>query len=146
MRRISIATGCMVAILSSPAVPAAAEMAPKRKPGLWEITTVAPVSGMTTIKTCVGQDDDIVRPADGDCTEPKVTPLNEGVTVDVVCTTKHGKQIISSTFTGDFETRYHATLKTTFEPPLGAIRRMGVKIDGKYLGADCPAGTGAAGQ
>jgi len=146
MRRTSIATGCLLAILSSPSVPAAAETVPKRKPGLWEITTVAPVSGMTTIKTCVGGDDDIVRPADGDCTEPKLTPLNEGVTVDVVCTTGQGKQIISSTFTGDFDTRYHATLKTTFEPPLGAIRHMGVKIDGKYLGADCPGDTGAAGE
>lgn len=138
MRRIGIATGCLVALLSSHTVLAADDEVPKRKPGLWEITTVAPVSGMTTFKTCVGDDDDIVRPADGDCTEPKLTPLNEGVIVDVICTTEQGKQIISSTFSGDFETRYHATLKTTFDPPLGAISRMGVKIDGKYLGADCP--------
>ena len=35
-------------------------------------------------------------------------------------------------------TRYHAILKTTFDPPLGAIRNMGVNLDGKYLGPDCP--------
>jgi hypothetical protein len=103
-----------------------------------EITTVAPVSGMTKTKVCIGEDDDIVRPDSGDCSEPKLTPLNEGVIVDVVCTSKEGKQTISTTFTGDFDTRYHAILKTTFDPPLGAISHMGVNIDGKYLGPDCP--------
>jgi hypothetical protein len=56
----------------------------------------------------------------------------------VVCTSKEGKQTISATFTGDFDTRYHAILKTTFDPPIGAISRMGVNLDGKYLGPDCP--------
>jgi hypothetical protein len=31
--------------------------------------------------------------------------------LDVVCTTTEGKQFISTTFTGNFETRYHETLK-----------------------------------
>jgi uncharacterized protein DUF3617 len=117
---------------------AASDGVPKRKAGYWEITTVAPVSGMTKTKVCVGADDDIVRPEGADCTEPRLTPLNEGVIVDVVCTTKDGKQTISTTFTGDFETRYHAILKTSFDPPLGAIRSMGANLDGKYLGPDCP--------
>jgi hypothetical protein len=100
---------------------------------------VAPISGMTKINVCVGPDDDLVTPEGGDCTPPKTTKLNEGVIVDVTCTTKDGKQTISTTFTGDFETRYHAILKTTFDPPLGAISHMGANIDGKYLGPDCPA-------
>lgn len=58
----------------------------------------------------------------------------------MVCTSKDGKQTISTTFTGDFQTRYHAILKTTFDPPIGAIRHMGANFDGKYLGPDCPAG------
>ncbi|MGH6866810.1 MAG: hypothetical protein ACREDO_11730 [Methyloceanibacter sp.] len=36
--------------------------------------------------------------------------MNEGI--DVVCTTDQGKQTISTTFSGDFKERYHATLKT----------------------------------
>lgn len=119
---------------------AAGDAAPQRKAGLWEITTVAPVSGMTTRKVCVGENDET------DCTEPELTPLNERIIVTVECTNKDGKQIISSTFTGDFETRYHGTMKTTFDPPIGAIRRMGVNIDGKYLGPDCPDEAGAACQ
>ena len=76
-------------------------------------------------------------PAEGDCTEPTPEPLNEGVIVNTVCTSKDDKQIIRATFSGDFETRYHGTLKTTFDPPLCTINRMGVKIDGKYLCEAC---------
>jgi hypothetical protein len=56
---------------------------------------------------------------------------NEGFIVDVMCTSTEGTQTISTTFTGDFDTRYHAILKTTFDPPVGAISHMGVNIDGK---------------
>jgi len=130
-------------LCASSFVAEAEDAIPKRKPGLWEITTVAPVSGMTKGTTCVGADDDLVTPEGGDCTKPKTTPLNEGMIVDVTCTDKDGKQIISTTFTGDFQTRYHAILTTTFDPPLGAISHMGVNIDGKYLGPDCKPGAPA---
>jgi hypothetical protein len=141
MRRSLAAVTLAFAVLAAPASLAADLEAPKRKPGLWEITTVAPVTGMTKITVCVGADDDIITPENGDCTKPKLTPLNEGVIVDVTCTGKDGKQTISTTFTGDFQQRYHATLKTTFDPPIGAISHMGANLDGKYLGPDCPAGT-----
>ena len=127
----------MAGLCASALVAVAEDAVPKRKPGLWEITTVAPVSGMTKIKVCVGDDDSIVAPSEGDCTEPKLTPLNEGIIVDVTCTDGTSKQTISTAFTGDFQTRYHAILKTTFDPPVGAISHMGVNIDGKYLGPDC---------
>jgi hypothetical protein len=127
-----------ISVGGAPLLAATGEI-PQRKPGYWEITTVAPVSGMTKVRTCVGSDDDLVTPENSDCTEPKTTPLNEGIIVDVVCSSKDGKQTISTTFTGDFQTRYHAILKTTFDPPIGAISHMGVNIDGKYLGPDCPA-------
>lgn len=137
MKAAPIAALVFAAVTCAPLL-AAADDVPKRKPGLWEIVTVAPVSGMTKNRVCIGEDDKLVTPEGADCTEPKVTSLNEGLTVDLVCTTEQGKQTISTSFTGDFETRYHATLKTTFEPPLGGIPHMGVKLDGRYLGPDCP--------
>jgi hypothetical protein len=146
MRRI-IVFGAALAVtgLGVGALQAAEEgQVPKRKPGLWEIVTVAPVSGMTKSKVCVGEDDNMVTPENaGECTEPAVTLLNEGLIVDVECSSKQGKQTISTSFTGNFETRYHATLKTTFDPPIGGIPHMGAKLDGKYLGPDCE-GTGAS--
>jgi hypothetical protein len=143
--RVAIVTAALcIAVLNPDRLLSATLEAPKRKPGDWEITTVAPVSGMTKIKVCVGPDDDLITPEGGDCTRPKLTPLNEGVIVDVTCTSKDGKQTISTAFTGDFQTRYHAIVKTTFDPPVGAINNMGVIIDGKYLGPDCASGDDSA--
>ncbi|BAQ15949.1 DUF3617 domain-containing protein [Methyloceanibacter caenitepidi] len=147
VRRFIVRQFILAAVLGSAAcsLAAAADVAaPQRKAGLWEITTVAPVSGMTTRNVCIGENDDIIRPEGSDCTEPELTPLDEGIIVTVACSNQDGKQIISSTFTGDFETRYHGTMKTTFDPPIGAIHRMGVNIDGKYLGPECPKGLDAA--
>ncbi len=140
MRHGIAAVALCVAALSAPALLAAPSEVPRRKPGYWEITTVAPVSGMTKSKVCIGADDDIVTPSGGDCTKPTITPLNEGMIVDLICTSKEGTQKISTTFTGDFDTRYHAIMKTSFDPPIGAISHMGVNIDGRFLGPDCAGG------
>jgi hypothetical protein len=113
------------------------EGVPKRKPGLWEITTVAAGTGMTTVKACVGADDKIATPDEsGDCTEPKAKRVGADVIVDVVCKKAFGKQIMSTAFSGDFDSRYHGIMKITFDPPEG-VRNMGVIIDGKYLGPNC---------
>jgi hypothetical protein len=118
---------------------------PKRTPGAWEIITVAPVSGMTKTQICVGKDDDLITPSEGDCTKPEITHLNEGLTIDLTCTDAQGnKQSISASFTGNFAERYRATLKTNFDPPIGGIPHMGVNIDGRYLGPDCPPEKGTA--
>ena len=129
-----------IAALSGTTLHAAAdEPVPKRKPGLWEITTVAAGTGMTTVKACIGNDDRIATPDDsGDCTMPKASRVGADVIVDVVCKKAHGKQIMSTAFSGDFDTRYHGIMKITFDPPEG-VRTMGVIIDGRYLGPDCKA-------
>lgn len=112
---------------------------PTRKPGLWEITTVAAGTGTTVIKTCVGENDDIATPSDsGECSPPTARRGGEEVFVDVVCTKPHGKMTLSTAFIGDFTTRYHGIMKISFDPPEG-LRNMGVIIDGKYLGPDCSA-------
>lgn len=83
---------------------------------------------MTKSRICVGADDDLVTPSEGDCTKPIVTGLNEGLTLDLTCVDAQGnKQSISASFTGNFDERYHATLKTNFDPPLGGIPHMGVR-------------------
>jgi len=137
--RIVTAAACAaVTCLIGTALPAAADEAvPKRKPGLWEITTVASGTGMTTIKACIGPDDKIATPDEsGDCSEPKAKRMGEEVVVDVVCKKDFGKQIMSTAFIGDFTSRYHGIMKITFDPPEG-VKNMGVVIDGKYLGPDC---------
>ena len=135
-------TTLAAALIVITAVPAAADPTPKRKAGLWEITTVAAGTGMTTIKACIGTDDRIATPDDsGECSEPTAKRMGEEIVVDVVCKKPYGKQIMSTAFIGDFATRYHGIMKITFYPPEGT-KNMGVVIDGKYLGPDCGAGQG----
>jgi hypothetical protein len=68
-----------------------------------------------------------------------VTPAGSEIIVDVVCTTEAGKQTMSTVFGGDFDARYHAVMKMAFDPPPpNAAPTLGVTIDGKYIGPDCP--------
>jgi hypothetical protein len=130
------------AALASSALDASAADVPQRKPGLWEITTVAAGTGMTTIKACVGANDSIATPSEsGECSEPKATRAGEDVIVDVVCKKPFGKEIISTAFSGDFTKRYHAVMKISFDPPEG-VKTMGVTLDARYLGPDCKPETG----
>ncbi len=123
-----------------PSLSAAPEL-PKRKAGHWEITTVSAGIGKTVTDVCTGPDDNIAMPADsGDCSQTKLTQAGSEVIVDVVCTKPHGKQTMSTAFGGDFNARYHAVMKMSFDPPEG-VKSMGVTIDGKYVGPVCPAPT-----
>jgi len=71
---IILAATAGAAWLSLTAIAAAAEDMPKRKPGLWEITTIGVGSGTNTVRTCIGDDDRILTPAGaGDCSVPKVS-------------------------------------------------------------------------
>jgi hypothetical protein len=123
--------------LGNGAVQAADDAVPKRKPGLWEITTVSADTGTAKVKACIGPDDDIATPSgSGECTTQEVKRRDEEVTVNVVCKQGAGKTFMSTTFIGDFTTRYHGIMKITFDPPEG-LKNMGVIIDGRYLGPDC---------
>jgi hypothetical protein len=139
VKRPILATAIVFAtFLIGPATPRAADDAvPKRRPGLWEITTVSSDTGTVAVKACIGADDKIATPDDsGACTEPKASRAGDSVLVDVVCKRKYGREIMSTAFTGDFATRYHAIMKITYDPPDG-MKNLGAIIDGKYLGPDC---------
>lgn len=130
---------CAAALTVGSALAVSAAEVPKRKPGLWRITTVSPGLGETVIDTCVGENDNIATPSDsGDCSEPKVTEAGSEVIVDVVCKKPYGKQIMSTAFGGDFNKRYHGIMRMTFDPPEG-VKNMGVTIDGQYVGPECSA-------
>ena len=77
------------------------------------------------------------RPTAATARRRKLTQAGSEVIVDVVCKKPYGKQTMSTAFGGDFNARYHAMMKMTFDPPEG-VKSMGVTIDGKYIGPDCP--------
>jgi uncharacterized protein DUF3617 len=139
MQRHVALAAVSLAMLAATLLPAKAADVPQRKPGLWEITTIGAGTGTNVVKTCIGQDDKILSPGEGNCSPPKVTSGGTDTTiVDVVCSSGASKETISGAFTGDFATRYRAQVKMTFEPPpTGMPRHLGVTIDGKYLGPNC---------
>ena len=137
MNRAPVLAALVLFTLTAAAL--AATDAPHRKPGYWELTTVAPMIGKKTTNVCIGAKDDIVTPENsGECSPPKVTPAGGETIVDVVCANAAGKQTISTVLTGDFQKSYKAIVKMTFDPPLGKTDKMGVTIEGKYLTSDCP--------
>jgi hypothetical protein len=143
-RKIIVAATLSAALLVAGVLPASATDSPRRKPGLWEITTVGAGSGTSTARTCIAADDEILTPSDsGDCSEPKVSSGGTDTTiVDVVCKSGPVTETISGAFTGDFDTRYRAQVKISFDPPpRGMPPHWGLTVDGIYLGPDC---TGAA--
>lgn len=122
------------------ATPGTAAEAPKRKPGLWQITTIGVGTGMSTAEICIGENDKILTPADsGDCAEPIVKSGGEDTTiVDVVCTHGQSKETISGAFTGDFASKYRAQVKLSYDPPpAGMPPHWGVTVEGKFLRPDC---------
>jgi hypothetical protein len=130
----AVTTGAQTA-----SVAARAEELPVRKAGRWELTTIAAAIGMRTVDVCIGPDDAIVSGVgEPGCSPPKVRRTGEEVIVDIVCKSKNGEQTTSTLFTGDFTTWYRATSKMTFDPPTPGGASMGVTIDAKYKGTECP--------
>ncbi len=83
-----------------------------RKPGHWQITTIAPAFGSNTIEACLTEADSIAAPADGrTCAPPEVKHAGDQVIVNVVCKTKLGEERTSTLYTGDFTTWYRGIMK-----------------------------------
>ncbi|HVZ04863.1 DUF3617 domain-containing protein [Hyphomicrobium sp.] len=108
---------------------------PVRKPGLWEITTVADNFGMKRFKTCIS-DHDSIAPGIGDknCDPPEITSGNSEAIVNITCRMKGGTQLTSMLLSGDFQKWYRATSKITFKFPDGRESRDGVTVTAKFLG------------
>lgn len=140
MRQTSLASLIAAASLFASVADAGVDL-PKRKPGYWQLVTVSSETGMATSEACIGPNDNIAISSEmGSCTEPKVTPAGSEIIVDVVCTNDGGQQKMSTVFNGDFSTRYRAIMKISFDPPpQRGAPTLGVTIDGKYMGPDCPA-------
>ena len=72
-------------------------------------------------------------------TPPEVKHAGDQVIVNVTCKTKLGEERTSTLYTGDFTTWYRGVMKMTFDPPTGGLANMGVTLDAKYVGPECPA-------
>lgn len=128
-----------LAALAMPASAVDGEALPKRKPGLWQLTTITEATGMTTNKVCIGANDSIAAPGGGrSCGQPKVERAGDQVMVNLTCTSPLGEERISTLFTGDFQRWYRGTTKMTFDPgSSNGPRNIGVTVLGQFVSPDC---------
>jgi hypothetical protein len=103
------------------AAPGGAMTPPRRKSGLWAISTTA-MGRDQTIRTCVDQASDAEMAAWGqgaaqeDCTQNKVKPVaGGGWEFESVCTLANGGGTVTShgTATGDFSSKYVVKVHST---------------------------------
>lgn len=132
---------------STAALPAlAADDLPKRKPGLWEITTEMSVMGgqRLTLQQCIDDktDADLLAHAtknQGDCDPPRISRSGTRTEVEANCRIEGGKAHSRGVFTGEYDSHYQGDILTTFEPPQHGMKESRMKIDARWTGP-CPAG------
>lgn len=118
--------------------PATAEL-PKRKPGLWRITTISPEIGMRTNEVCIEEGDGVVGAPEENCAKRLVERASDQTIVTIACDSKGGHEVTSILFTGDFQDWYRAQSKSTSTGANdGSIRRSGFTIEAKRIRPDCP--------
>lgn len=124
------------------AVPASADDAPLRKPGLWEVkTTIADSGRAVTVQQCIDAETDLMLQSS---TGPFSTPLcasrevkksDNGMTIDSQCSFNGKPASAHAVVTGSFDSAYSMTV-TAEGDDLPATK---MTMDGKWLGA-CAAG------
>lgn len=127
----------------------AADM-PKRKSGLWEITTSMPgmPKGMGPIQHCIDQNSDDMMKQSAEktkqqCSTMDVQQLGNKITIHSVC--KMALTAASTTtttmdavFTGAFDSAYRGDIQTQFSPPMHGMSESKMTIEAKWLGVCKP--------
>lgn len=123
-----------LSFLASPHSPvmAADDELPKRRAGLWRISTISPEIGMQTNEVCIEEGDSIIGAQVENCAKPSVAQAKDQTIVTIECGPKDSREVTSLLFTGDFRNWYRAQSRMTAK---GA--RSGFTIDAKFLSERC---------
>ena len=139
----------MVTLLSITSAAVAADL-PKRKSGLWEITSASSDransgKGAMTMTMCVDQKSDAdwmqggQQMSQAKCSKQEHKVERDRVTFSNVCnlgkTTATTKGVVS----GDFNKEYKVETNSTYDPPIGAMKAASTTITAKWL-SPCKAG------
>lgn len=139
--------GTLVAGLGSQAL--AMDM-PKRKSGLWEITTSMEgmPKGMGPIQHCIDQTTDNLMQQNAEkfkqqCSATDIKQQGDKITIHSVCKMETTKNTSTTTtmdavFTGAFDSAYRGDIRTTFNPPMHGMAESKMSIAAKWVGACKP--------
>jgi len=119
--------------------------APKRKPGLWEVSVIADGRPMPMgIKQCADETTDaqMMQMSEMQSESCKVSGFSKtsaGHEFSSECEVAGSKITSKGSFTGDFEKEYRGEIVTTINPPMFGQAGSKSTISAKWLGA-CPSG------
>jgi hypothetical protein len=105
---------------------------PKRRPGLWRITTISPDAGRQTSEACISETDSIAGPVLAGCAAPTVLHAKDQTVVTIDCSHGPTHDVTSLLFTGDYRNWYRGQARIT-----AGARRAGFTIDAKFLTERC---------
>ena len=105
---------------------ALAQDAPRRKPGLWEITmTSAMMPQPMTVRQCVGEKTDDFGANQGPgaqrCSKQSIRREGAKVVIESVCQIEGSTATSRGEFAGDLNSSYSGEMLTRFAPPMHGI-------------------------
>jgi len=127
-------------IATSLAGVAQATDAPKRKSGLWEISTqMEGTPGMGPIQQCIDQNTDNLmqqraKKDKTDCSVNDVKTQGNKVTVHSVCKFEATTATTDAVFTGAFDSAYKGDMNTRFSPPMHGMSESKMHMEAKWIG------------
>lgn len=113
---------------------------PKRKSGLWEISThMEGMPNMGPIQQCIDQNtDDLMQQRakkdKPDCSVMDIKPQGNKVTIHSVCKIDGTTATTDGLFVGAFESSYKGEMNTRFTPPMHGISESKMSIEAKWIG------------
>ena len=118
---------------------------PKRKSGLWEISTSMEgmPKGMGPIQHCIDQNSDNLMQQSAEkikqqCSATDIKQQGDRITIHSVCKLDTTTTTMDAVFTGAFDSAYRGDIKTRFDPPLHGMAESKMGIAAKWLGACKP--------
>jgi hypothetical protein len=123
---------------------------PKRKSGLWEITTASSAmekagKGAMTLSMCIDQNSDAdwlresQQNAQSKCSKQDYKAERDRVTFNSVCNFGQTTATTTGVASGDFDKQYKVETKSSYDPPLRGVKEASNTITAKWLGP-CKAG------
>lgn len=138
LRIDALALACSVALASASFAVTAADL-PKRKSGLWEITTTAQGQQTPPMQMCIDEKlDDLSREmAQGDvkCSKQDVRREGDRYVVDSVCKIGESTATTRMVMTGKFDTAYDMDIHAKYSPPMMGMSEGRSTIKARWLGA-----------
>src|SRR5258706_5730862 len=134
----------LLSILCIFAAGAAAQDAPRRKSGLWEVSMSMPQMPAPMVsRQCVDEKtDDLGKSASRGgtqkCSKQGVRREGGNVIVESVCQVEGSTATTRGVFSGDFSSTYKGEMTTRFVPPLHGTAESKMSFQARHTGACAP--------